>query len=199
MKWIKSKWKKFNDKHPNVAKWIYKIGCFYAFSLFVTIIQFLILLYLPGILGIEMASKEVMWPEGIEFDLLGSHIRWCLIGAEVLRDEAGNVIIGGGLGATIANWVAPFIAQCINFPLQRNITFKSNGNVAFQIFWYFLAWIVISLIAGGLTNAFKPVIVDNFGLGIYSLVQTIVIGGVSMCIMFFVFMIIFKEEKTNKE
>ncbi len=199
MAWWMPKWRGFEEKSPTLAKWVYKIFYFFVFSMGVTIIQFLILLFLPGLLGEKLAATEAMWPKGVEFDLLGSHVKWCLVGAEVLYDAAGKVMIGGGLGAAIANWVAPFIAQCINFPLQRNITFKSHGNVAFQIFWYFIAWVLISLITGGLTNLFKPVIVDHLGTGVFSLIQTVIIGGVSMVIMFFVFMIIFPEGEAPKE
>ncbi|MBQ1374932.1 MAG: hypothetical protein IIY69_01485 [Clostridia bacterium] len=197
--WWRPKWQSFEEKSPEAAKLIGKIAYFLVFSLGITVIQFLILLFLPSALGLELASREAMWPSGIEFDLLGSHVKWCLVGAEVLRDSAGNVIIGGGLGAAIANWVAPFIAQCINFPLQRNITFKSHGNVVFQLIWYFIAWVAISLITGGLTNLFKPVIIDRFGTGVFSLIQTVVIGGVSMVVMFFVFMIIFPEGEAKKK
>ena len=199
MAWWGPKWRSFEEKSPTAAKWIYKIFYFFVFSMGVTIIQFLILLFLPGLLGENLAAREAMWPRGVEFDLLGSHVKWCLVGAEVLYDAAGKVMIGGGLGAAIANWVAPFIAQCINFPLQRNITFKSHGNVAFQIIWYFIAWVLISLITGGLTNLFKPVIVDHLGTGVFSLIQTVIIGGVSMVVMFFVFMIIFPEGEAPKE
>ena len=199
MSWWMPKWRGFEEKSPTAAKWIYKIFYFFVFSMGVTIIQFIILQFLPKMLGMDLVSREAMWPRGVEFDLLGSHVKWCLVGAEVLYDSAGKVLIGGGLGAAIANWVAPFIAQCINFPLQRNITFKSHGNVAFQIFWYFIAWVLISLITGGLTNLFKPVIIDNFKPWVFSLIQTVIIGGVSMVVMFFVFMIIFPEGEAKKE
>lgn len=199
MAWWGPKWRDFEAKSPGAAKRIYKIFYFCVFSISVTVIQFLILMFLPNLLGLKLAGIEAMWPKGVEFDLLGSHVRWCLLGAEVLYDNAGKVMIGGGLGAAIANWVAPFIAQCINFPLQRNITFKSHGNVVVQIIWYFIAWVLISLITGGLTNLFKPVIVDNLGLGVFSLIQTVLIGGVSMVVMFFVFMIIFPEGEAKKD
>ena len=107
MSWWMPKWRGFEEKSPTAAKWIYKIFYFFVFSMGVTIIQFIILLFLPKMLGMDLASREAMWPRGVEFDLLGSHVKWCLVGAEVLYDSAGKVIIGGGLGAAIANWVAP--------------------------------------------------------------------------------------------
>ena len=41
------------------------------------------------------------------------------------------------------------MAQCINFPMQRNITFKSKGNVWYQIAWYVVAFVLITVINGG--------------------------------------------------
>ena len=64
---------------------------------------------------------------------------WSLLG----YNASGAVIIGGGLGYFISYEVGSFLAQCINFPLQRNITFKSKGNPVYQAMWYFIAWVVI--------------------------------------------------------
>ena len=41
------------------------------------------------------------------------------------------------------------MAQCVNFPMQRNITFKSKGNVWYQIAWYVVAFVLITVINGG--------------------------------------------------
>ena len=187
------------EKNPGLAKLVYQLFYFCVFSMSVTVVQFLILLILPGALGIGMAGREAMWPSGIHLTLFGVDINWCLVGAEVLRDSTGAVIIGGGLGAAIANWAAPFVAQCINFPLQRNITFRSKGNVYYQLFWYFFAWVLISLATGGLTNLVKPVIIQYAGMTVYTIFQTVAIGGVSMVIMFFVFKIIFPEGEAEKK
>ena len=94
MSWWMPKWRGFEEKSPTAAKWIYKIFYFFVFSMGVTIIQFIILLFLPKMLGMDLASREAMWPRGVEFDLLGSHVKWCLVGAEVLYDSAGKVLIG---------------------------------------------------------------------------------------------------------
>ena len=69
---------------------------FLVFSVSVTLLQFLILRFLPGLLGEEMAAEEAMWPDPpLEFDFLGSHVRWCLLGCEVMRDASGRAVIGG--------------------------------------------------------------------------------------------------------
>ena len=91
------------------------------------------------------------------------------------------------------------MAQCINFPLQRNITFKSHGNVAYQAMWYFIAWIVISLICNGFNNLWMPVAAAYVAPAVYNILVTFITGGVSMVIFFFVFKIIFPEGEAKKE
>ena len=39
----------------------------------------------------------------------------------------------GGMGYFAAFAITLFLAQCVNFPMQRNITFKSKGNIWYQI------------------------------------------------------------------
>lgn len=111
----------------------------------------------------------------------------------MLRDATGAVMIGGGMGYFISYEVGSFLAQCINFPLQRNITFKSHGNPIYQAVWYFIAWIVISLICNGFNNLWMPIASAYVAPAIYNLLVTFITGGVSMVIFFFVFKIIFPE------
>lgn len=76
-------------------------------------------------LGTELAGTAWSWP-AIPAKLFGIEFTWNAIGYDVLYDTAGNVVIGGGLGYLIAMLVGSFLAQCINFTLQRNITFRSK-------------------------------------------------------------------------
>lgn len=89
--------------------------------------------------------------------IFGVDFTWSLLGYNVLRDASGAVMIGGGLGYFISYETGSFVAQCINFPLQRNITFKSHGNPWYQAMWYFIAWIAISLICNGFNNLWMPI------------------------------------------
>lgn len=41
--------------------------------------------------------------------------------------KAAEWIRKGGLAYTLASLTAIFFGECINFPLQRNVTFKSHG------------------------------------------------------------------------
>lgn len=190
--WWKGKWTPFAKRYPKLAKWIYQIFYFFVFSVGVTIFQYLVFTIMPGILGKELAGIKCMWPE-VPMRLFGVDFTWSLLGYNVLYDSAGSVMNGGGLGYFISYEMGSFVAQCINFPLQRNITFKSHGNVFYQAVWYFIAWIVISLICNGFNNLWMPVASAYVAPAVYNILVTFITGGVSMIIFFFVFKIIFPE------
>ncbi len=192
------KWISFKEKHPIAAKWIYQVGFFYLFSLGVTVFQYLVFTYLPYVLGVELAGIEFMWPQ-IPMQLAGIEYKWNILGYNVVKDELGNVLIGGGLGYFISYEVGSFLAQCINFPLQRNITFKSKGNIGKQILGYFVAWILISLFCNAINGLWLPVAQAHFTPQIYNLLVTFITGGVSMVIYFFAFKIIFPEGNNKEE
>ena len=139
---------------------------------------------------------EFMWPQ-IPIEIAGYHYKWNILGYEVVRNAVGEVMIGGGLGYFISYETGAFLAQCINFPLQRNITFKSHGNPVYQAIWYFIAWVVISLICNGFNNLWMPVASAYVAPAVYNMLVTIITGGVSMVIFFFVFKIIFPEGKAE--
>ncbi|WP_418417978.1 hypothetical protein [Blautia sp.] len=192
-KWL-TIWKGFEVKHPKLSKWVYQIFYFFIFSMGVTVFQYLVFTFMPYMLGEKLAATEFMWPQ-IPMNLLGVEFTWSLLGYNVLPGGA----IGGGLGYFISYEVGSFLAQCINFPLQRNITFKSKGNPVYQAVWYFIAWIAISLICNGFNNLWMPVAAEYVAPAVYNLLVTFVTGGVSMIIFFFVFKIIFPEGENKNE
>lgn len=196
--WWMPKWNHFEKQHEKLSKWIYQIACFFAFSMGVTLFQYLVFTFMTGMLGIGLAGTEFMWPQK-EVSILGVDFTWSLVGYNVLRDSAGAVIIGGGLGYFISYETGSFLAQCINFPLQRNITFKSKGNPVYQAMWYFIAWVLISLICNGFNNLWMPVAAAYVAPAVYNILVTFVTGGVSMVIFFFVFKIIFPERESKKQ
>ncbi|HIW42709.1 MAG TPA: hypothetical protein H9743_11365 [Candidatus Mediterraneibacter vanvlietii] len=191
-------WKRFESGHPKLAKWVYQIFYFFVFSMGVTIFQYLVFTFMPHLLGEGLAGTEFMWPQ-VDMELFGVPFTWSLLGYEVLTDTStGAVLIGGGLGYFISYEVGSFLAQCINFPLQRNITFKSKGNPVYQAVWYFIAWVVISLICNGFNNLWMPIAAVYVSPAVYNILVTFITGGVSMIIFFFVFKIIFPEGETEK-
>lgn len=194
---LKDKWILFGETSPKLSKWIYQIFHFIIFSMGVTIIQYMIFTFMPSFLGKELAGKTFMWPKK-EMHLLGVEFTWSLLGYNVLYNSAGEVMIGGGWGYFISYEFGAFLAQCINFPLQRNITFKSKGNLWYQVTWYFIAWVLISVICNGFNNLWMPIAAAYINPSIYNILVTVITGGVSMVIFFFVFKIIFKEERDRK-
>ena len=188
-KWL-NKWGGFAESHPKLSKWVYQIFYFFVFSMGVTIFQYLVFTFMPHLLGKGLAGTEFMWPQ-IDMEIFGVDFTWSLLGYEVIRDAGGAVMIGGGLGYFISYEVGSFLAQCINFPLQRNITFKSKGNPVYQAMWYFIAWVAISLICNGFNNLWMPIAQQYVAPAIYNLV--------SMIIFFFVFKIIFPEGEPDKK
>jgi hypothetical protein len=190
-------WSDFEKNHPKLAKWVYQLFYFFVFSMGVTIVQYIIFTVMPGILGKELAGTEFMWPQ-VQMKLFGVEFTWSLLGYNVLHDSTGAVVVGGGLGYFISYEFGSFLAQCINFPLQRNITFKSHGNPVYQASWYLVAWILISLICNGFNNLWMPIAAEYVAPAIYNILVTFVTGGVSMVIYFFVFKIIFPEGEAKK-
>ena len=188
------KWSEFEAQHPGPAKWIYQIVCFLVFSMGVTIFQYMVFTFMPYLLGEKLAATEFMWPQ-VPMNLFGVSFTWSLLGYQVLPQGA----IGGGLGYFISYETGSFLAQCINFPLQRNITFKSRGNPVVQAAWYFAAWVVISLICNGFNNLWMPVAAEYVSPAVYNILVTVITGGVSMVIFFFVFKIIFPEGEKKED
>lgn len=194
----KVKWDSFYKKHPVAAKWLYQLVFFYLISLGVTVFQYLMFTFLPYLMGKELAGVEFMWPQ-IPVHIAGFDYKWNILGYDVVRDAMGEAVIGGGLGYFISYEIGSFLAQCINFPLQRNITFKSKGNIWYQALWYLFAWVAISLACNAINGLWLPVAQVFFTPAVYNLLVTFITGGVSMVIYFFVYKIIFPEGKAHEK
>ena len=192
MEKIKNLWGNFAKKYPKASKWIREGGLFFLFSNLVTLIQYVIYAFLPEMLGLELAGTQWSWP-AIPVNLFGIDFTWNAIGYDVVYDPAGNVAIGGGLGYLIAMLAGSFLAQVINFPLQRNITFRSKGNPFYQAMWYFIAWVVITFVVNSINCVWVAVASLLLPTWIYNIGTTVLMGGISMVVFFFVFKIIFPE------
>ncbi len=193
-----AKWAAFSQNHPKAAKWIQQLAYFYVFSLSVTVFQYLMFTFLPYAFGIGLAGTEFMWPQ-IPVHIAGYSYKWNILGYDIARNAAGEVVIGGGLGYFLSYETGTFLAQCINFPLQRNITFKSHGRISWQIMWYFIAWVLISLFCNAINGLWMPVAQQHFSAGVYNILVAFITGGVSMVIYFFVYKIIFPEGEAGKQ
>lgn len=170
---------KFAEKHPKAAEWIRKGGLFIIFSYVVTFIKMLLLMFLPTFYEGIVGDFEWLWP----------NIPVTLFGVDFNLAIVGNSLATGGFAYTLANLTTIVLGECINFPLQRNVTFKSHGPLAPQILLHFVATIAVFLVMNLFTCVWNPVciaLIENDALRntIQSLVTTIVTGGVAMVIIF---------------
>lgn len=197
--WFVRGWNKFKCKSPSLAKLIYQVVFFFVFSNGVTIWQYLVMLFLPNLFGEKLAGIEFVWPQITLWKWSDGTPMVFGIFNEPVKYLDGVVQIGGGLGNFIAFEIAVFTAQCINFPLQRNITFKSDGNPVIQAIWYFIGWIAISILVNAVWGFVGPIFshLITDAKAITDLLKTFITGGLSMFVFFFIFKIIFPEKKEN--
>ncbi len=186
-------WNNFADKHPGIAKWVREGGLFLIFGNAVTVLKWLLLMFLPAMFKGLVGQVEWLWPN-IPVTILGVELNLSVLGNALMTDANG--VVTGGLAFTLANLTAIIIGECINFPLQRNITFKSHGPVVPQAIMHGVATIVVFLVMNLFTCIWNPVtnaLIANEALRntLQSLVTTVVTGGVSIVIIFFVDKIIF--------
>ncbi len=193
------RWRAFKDAHPKGAELIAQFANFLLFSCSVTVWQYLVMLFLPYAFE-SLAAVPFVWPEVTLWHWGdGSEAVFGLFNEPVLYDSLGNVKIGGGLGNFLAFEIAVFTAQCINFPLQRNITFKSHGNPWWQAMWYFIGWVLVSLFTSALWGFINIFCIHlNLPNALTVFLKTNVVSTISMVVFFFVFKIIFKDSEAKK-
>lgn len=177
---------RFIEKHSKFAKWLRKGGLFLLFSYLVTFIKMILLMFLPILFRKLVGNAEWFWPN-IRMNLLGVELNLAIIGNALATDANG--IVTGGLAFTLANLTTIFLGECINFPLQRYVTFKSKGPIAKQAGMHLLATGVVFLIVNFFTSIWNPitnVLIANKTLRntIQSTVTTSTTGGVAMIIIF---------------
>ena len=185
MEGIKNWWNGFADKHPKLAEWVRKGGLFLLFSYFVTFLKALLLMFLPDLFRARIGNMEWLWPN-IPVELFGVKFNLAIIGNAL---EEVNGVITGGLAFTLANLVTICFGECVNFPLQRNVTFKSHGPLGIQIAAHGVATIGVFLVMNLFTCIWNPVtnaLISNaaFRNTLQSIVTSVVTGGVAMVIIF---------------
>lgn len=172
-------WYNFAEKRPKFSGILYMVFFFIVFSEGVTIWQYIVMTFLPyAFAGLNNGAWG--WPN-VPVSIAGGQ---------------PYIIFGDvqGLGYFIAFELAVFTAQCINFPLQRNITYRSHGNPWYQAMWYFIGWALVSVFVNaiwGICNVFFV----HWGWpdAVTGLIKTFITGGVSMVIFFFIFLVIFPD------
>ena len=192
-RWWQGVWYGFSEKHPKLSNIIYMVFFFLVFSYGVTIWQYLVMLFLPYALQ-SLSSIEFVWP-AVTFNIGDTELTYAIFNEPVRYLEDGSVNPLSGLGNFIAFEIAVFTAQCINMPLQRNITYRSHGNPVWQAMWYFIGWVGVSIFTNALWGIVYPFIDTLWGWpdAVIALIKTVITGGVSMVVFFFVLLVIFPD------
>lgn len=181
---MKEKISAWADRNPRLTKWTREGGLFVIVSNLITVMKYFVLQFLPSAFQ-SLSSVDFGWP-GIPVTIFGETFKWNIFGYDAVH---------GGLGYFIAYMIAMLIGEVINFPIQRNLVFRSKGNLTAQIGWYAAAFVVINCIANSINCVWVAVaglFVPDF---IYNIGTTILNGGVSMIVFFFVNKRIFLEKK----
>lgn len=180
--------KKWIAEHPKLAKWIREGGLFVLVSNAITVFKYFMLQFLPGAFtGLPLI--DFGFP-GIDITLFGETFKWNIIGYDAAH---------GGLPYFCAYMIAMVIGEVINFFIQRGWVFRSKGNIAYQAMWYLVAFCIVTCIV----NSINCIWIAVAGLfvpdWVYNIGTTVLNGGISMVVFFFVNKIIFPEGEAGKK
>lgn len=195
VKQAKLLWADFKEKHPGISQFI----LFFILSNGVTVLQmalmpiFKLIFEQTGLININFQIMKL----GTNFDKSPYYI---------FNYAAGSILEGGGGGLAyfLAVQITMGIAQIINFFAQRNVTFKSSGNIKKAAFWYVTAYIIITIGAAAMQGIYKAPIYNLFinnwnmgGLGetIADFITMIINSAISFWVFFPIFKVIFKDKK----
>ena len=190
---LRGVWNRFKERHPTVAQFL----VFFILSNGVTVLQMVLMPVLKALFaGTALVNTPFqVFPVGRNLDGSQYYIFNYAAGA-VAADGTG-----GGLAYFLAVQITMAIAQIINFFLQRNVTFKSNGSIGKAAFWYVLAYVVITLVAGALQGLYKAPIysflmghLGGAGQTVADVVTMLINCAISFWVFFPIFKVIFREK-----
>ena len=185
---VMNAWNRFAERHPAGSKWIREGGLFVIVSNLITVLKYVLLLFLPIVFA-GMPKIDFGFP-GIDVTLFGETFKWNIIGYDAAH---------GGLPYFCAYLVAMVVGECINFPIQRNLVFRSKGNIGYQALWYLISFCIITCIVNSI-NCIWVAVAGMFVPGwLYNIGTTLLNGGISMVVFFFVNKIIFPEASPQPE
>lgn len=197
MQLLQNMWGEFYKKHTTAAQFI----VFFIISNGVTVLQ---LILMPMIkYGFEFTGLVDM---NFQIFPIGHNLDGSTYFVFDYAKGAINLGGGGGLAYFLAVEITLFIAQVLNFILQRNVTFKSTAGIKKAAVWYIIAWLLISVGAAALQGLYKTPIytalIDKMGKGTGTTLADIITMLINCTISFWVFFlimkIIFKQTKTEK-
>ena len=142
-------WNRFAEKHPSASKWIREGGLFVIVSNLITVLKYVMLLFLPLAFA-GLPNVDFGFP-GIDITLFGETFKW------------------------------------------NSFVFRSKGKIWYQAFWYLIAFCIVTCIVNSI-NCIWVAVAGMFVPGwLYNIGTTVLNGGVSMVVFFFVNKIIFPE------
>lgn len=190
---INAAWLRFRQKHPTAAQFV----VFFILSNGVTILQLLLMPILRNLMSDTSLTYTAFQALPIGHEPDGSQYF-------IFNYEAGPIRAdgsGGGLAYFLAVQITLAIAQIINFFAQRNITFKSNTSIAKAAFWYFAAYVAITLAAAALQGFYKDPMYDwligtlgSRGEFLADMITMMTNATISFVVFFPIFRLIFKRK-----
>ena len=172
--------KAWAQNNPKIAQWIREGGLFILVSNVITVFKYALLTFLPAAFAF-LGSRDFGFP-GIDLNLFGIEFKWYIIGYGA--DQ-------GGIAYFTAYMIAMVIGEVINFFIQRSFVFRSKGNILYQGMWYLLAFIVVTCAVNSINCIWVAVAGHFVPNWLYNIGTTVLNGGVSMVVFFFVNKIIF--------
>ncbi len=154
----------------------------------ITVFKYFLLTFLTAAFAF-LGYRDFGFP-GIDLTLFGITFKWYIVGYGA--DQ-------GGIAYFTAYMFAMVIGEVINFFVQRGWVFRSKGNMAWQGMWYVIAFCVVTCVVNSI-NCIWVAVAGQFVSGwLYNIGTTVLNGGVSMVVFFFVNKIIFPEGEASKK
>ncbi|GAE29559.1 hypothetical protein [Halalkalibacter hemicellulosilyticus] len=190
---IANLWNRLKIKYPNGVQFF----VFFMLSNGITVLQLVLMPVFRSIFAQTalVSTNFQIWQVGTNTD--GSPY--------FIFDYAAGPIAeggGGGLAFFLAVQITIAIAQIINFFAQRSITFKSNSSIWKAAFWYFVAYVIITIVAAAALGFYQTPVYNffmstlgwgSFGETVADVVTMIINSAISFWVFFPIFKIIFKQ------
>ncbi len=184
-------WGRFAQKHPTLAQFL----VFFLVSNGVTVLQMILM---PAIkAGFDATSLVDTGFQVLRCGSVGGEPYYVFDYAPGAISQGG----GGGLAYFLAVEITMAIAQVINFFLQRNVTFKSNGSIARAAMWYVIAYLIISVGAAALQGFYKDPIygfcqnlLGSTGVMVADVITMLINCAISFWVFFPIFKVIFRQK-----
>ncbi len=180
--------KKWVEQNPKLAKWIREGGLFVLVSNVITVFKYALLTFLPAAFAF-MPLVDFGFPN-LDLTLFGIPFKWNIIGYGAEQ---------GGLPYFTAYMIAMVVGEVINFFIQRGWVFRSKGNILYQGMWYLVAFCLVTCVVNSINCVWVAVAGHFVPNWLYNIGTTVLNGGVSMVVFFFVNKIIFPEGDGTKQ